>query len=69
MQIADLPMQYAAAKGVEVLDVELDVVVHEPRLKFSVMPHHCLTSRENPEAASFLDITERKRVEEQERFS
>jgi len=27
-------MQYAAAKGVEVLDVELDVVVHEkPRLK------------------------------------
>jgi len=62
-------MQYAAAEGANV-DTELDVVVQEDsRRSCSVMPYRLLTNQKNPEAASahFFDITERKRIEEQER--
>jgi PAS domain S-box-containing protein len=72
VQVIDLPMQYAAAKGVEVLDTELDVVVHEnkPRLKLlgNAAPLFDEQGKSRGSIGAFLDITERKLVEEQERF-
>jgi len=69
---AELPMQCAAAKGVEVLDVELDVVVREgaPVVKLlgNAAPLFDEQGKSRGSVGAFLDITERKRVEDQERF-
>lgn len=72
LQAAELPMQYAAAKGFEVLDTEFDVVVQEdkPRLKLlgNAVPLFDEQGKSRGSIGAFLDITERKRIEEQERF-
>jgi len=67
----DLPMQ-AAAKGIEVLDVELDLVTHNgatiSKLLGNAAPLFDEQGKCRGSIGAFLDITERKRVEEQERF-
>ncbi len=67
----DLPMQMAA-KGIEVLDVELDLVTHNgatiTKLLGNAAPLFDEQGKCRGSIGAFLDITERKRVEEQERF-
>jgi len=72
LEAAELPMQYAAAEGAEVLNAELDLVVHEgePTLKLlaNAAPLFDEQGKTRGSVGVFWDITERKRVEEQERF-
>lgn len=72
LEAVELPMQYAATEGVEVLDTELDLVVHEgkPRLKLLANSAPLFDEQGNSRGSVgvFWDITERNRVEEQERF-
>jgi len=72
LSAAELPMQYAAQKGVEVLNVELDLVVHEGKsvvkLLGNAAPLFDEQGKSRGSVGAFLEITERKRVEEQERF-
>ncbi|WP_250122583.1 PAS domain S-box protein [Chroococcidiopsis sp. CCMEE 29] len=67
----DLPMQ-AAAKGIEVLDVELDLVTQNgatiTKLLGNAAPLFDEQGNCRGSIGAFLDITERKRIEEQERF-
>ena len=68
----DLPMQYAAAQGLDVLDAELDLVVHQgvKRLKLlsKASPLFDEQGKTRGSVGVFWDITERKQIEEQERF-
>ena len=68
----ELPMYYAAAEGVEVLDAELDVLVDQGasvvKLLGNAAPLFDEQGKSRGSVGVFLDITERKRVEEQERF-
>ncbi|WP_223280119.1 PAS domain S-box protein [Nostoc sp. PA-18-2419] len=63
----ELPMQYSAAHGVEVLDVELDVI-HENgkivKLLEYVAPLFDEEGKTRGCVGAFLDITERKQAEE-----
>ncbi|WP_448269348.1 PAS domain S-box protein [Nostoc sp. DSM 114159] len=63
----ELPMQYSAAHGVEVLDYELDVV-HENgkivKLLEYVAPLFDEEGKTRGSVGAFLDITERKQAEE-----
>ncbi|WP_442937061.1 PAS domain S-box protein [Nostoc sp.] len=63
----ELPMQYSAARGVEVLDCELDVV-HEDgkivKLLEYVAPLFDEEGKTRGSVGAFLDITERKQAEE-----
>ncbi|BAZ32157.1 multi-sensor hybrid histidine kinase [Cylindrospermum sp. NIES-4074] len=63
----ELPMQYAAAHGVEVLDVELDIV-HENGQIVKLLEHVAPLFDEEGKTrgciGAFLDITERKQTEE-----
>ncbi|MEH2240907.1 PAS domain S-box protein [Nostoc sp.] len=63
----ELPMQYSATHGVEVLDCELDVV-HENgkivKLLESVAPLFDEQGKTRGSVGAFLDITERKQAEE-----
>ena len=72
LEAFELPMQYAANEGVEVLDVELDVVVQEGEPVVKLVANATPLFDEQRETRGsvgvFWDITERKRVEEQERF-
>lgn len=72
LQAVELPMQSAAAKKTDVLDAELDIVVHEggPALKVigNAAPLFDEQGKSRGSVGVFWDITERKRVEEQERF-
>lgn len=72
LEAAELPMQYVATQGVEVLDAELDLVVREgePPLKLvaNATPLFDEQGKTRGSVGVFWDITERKRVEEQERF-
>jgi len=69
---AELPMQRAAASGMEVLDAEFDVVIREgsSAIKFltNAAPLFDEQGRCRGSIGVFVDITERKRIEEQERF-
>ncbi|MDZ8054783.1 MAG: ATP-binding protein [Aulosira sp. ZfuVER01] len=63
----ELPMQYAAAHGVEVLDVELDVVQENGKvvtLLEYVAPLFDEEGKTRGCIAAFLNITERKQAEE-----
>jgi signal transduction histidine kinase/PAS domain-containing protein/ActR/RegA family two-component response regulator len=66
-----LPMQYAAAHGVEVLNVELDVV-HENGRRVSLyewaVPLFDEKGAVRGAIGVFMDITERRRVEQEQRF-
>ncbi len=67
----ELPMQCAASEGVEVLDAEFDLVIAgEPTLKMiaNAVPLFDEQGKTRGSVGVFWDITERKRVEEQERF-
>ncbi len=72
LKAVELPMQHASAEGVEVLDAELDVVVHNGgqtlKLLGSAAPLFDEQGKSRGSVGAFLDITQRKRVEEQERF-
>ena len=67
----ELPMQYCAAMGVEVLDMEVDVV-HEDGKIVKLLEYAAPLFDEDGKTrgciGAFLDITERKRVEETLRF-
>jgi signal transduction histidine kinase len=69
---AELPMQRAAASGMEVLHAELDVVIREASsaIKFltNAAPLFDEQGRCRGSIGVFVDITERKQIEEQERF-
>ena len=68
----ELPMQRAASSSKPVLDVELDLVVKEgaPPIKLlaNAVPLFDEQGQCRGSIGAFLDITERKRIEEQERF-
>ena len=66
----ELPMQQAAAEGVEVLDAEFDFVIHDSELKLlaNAAPLFDEQGQSRGSVGVFWDITERKRIEEQERF-
>ncbi len=72
LEAFELPMQYAASEGVEVLDRELDLVVQEGepfvKLVANATPLFDEQRETRGSVGVFWDITERKRVEEQERF-
>lgn len=72
LQAVELPMQYAAAHGVDVLDAELELVVREsePTLKLlaNAAPLFDEQGKSRGSVGVFWDITQRKRIEEQERF-
>ncbi|WP_104545530.1 PAS domain S-box protein [Chroococcidiopsis sp. TS-821] len=71
LSAAELPMQYAAAHGVDVLEQEIDVVNENgPPIKLLsyASPLFDEQGKCRGSIGAFLDITERKRVEEQERF-
>ncbi len=67
----ELPMQYAAAHGVEVLNVELDVV-HPNGRRVSLyewaVPLFDERGAVRGAIGVFMDITERRRVEQEQRF-
>lgn len=68
---AELPMQYASANGVDVLEQEFDVVIpNNSVIKLLSYASPLLDEQGQCRGSigAFLDITERKRVEEQERF-
>ncbi|HEY9779630.1 MAG TPA: ATP-binding protein [Leptolyngbyaceae cyanobacterium] len=68
----ELPMQYAAAKGKEILDAELDLIVPGKdsaiKLLGSAAPLFDEQGKCRGSIGAFVDITERKQLEEQERF-
>jgi len=68
---AELPMQYAAAHGVDVLDQEFDVVT-DTNSSIKLLSYAAPLFDEQGQCrgsiGAYLDITERKRIEEQERF-
>lgn len=68
----ELPMQYAAGKGKEVLDAEFDVIVDGNssaiKLLSNAAPLFDEQGRCRGSIGAFIDITERKQIEEQERF-
>jgi len=72
LAIDEQPMQYAAAEGTEVLDAELDLVVHEGEPIVKILTYTAPLFDEQGKSrgsiGAFVDITERKRVEEQERL-
>ncbi|OWY65111.1 histidine kinase [cyanobacterium TDX16] len=69
---SELPMQQAASSGKPVLDVELDLVIKEgtPPVKLlgNAAPLFDEQGQCRGSIGAFVDITERKRIEEQERF-
>jgi PAS domain S-box-containing protein len=68
---AHLPMQTAARDGIVVRDVELEVVHENGRRVFLyayAAPLYDLQRRPRGAFGAFVDITERRRIEEQQRF-
>ncbi|RUT11998.1 hypothetical protein DSM107010_28060 [Chroococcidiopsis cubana SAG 39.79] len=69
---SELPMQQAASSGKPVLDVELDLVTKEgtPPVKLlgNAAPLFDEQGQCRGSIGAFVDITERKRIEDQERF-
>lgn len=68
----ELPMQRAASSGKAVLDVELDLIVRAGAPPIKILANAAPLFDEQGQCrgsiGAFLDITERKRIEEQERF-
>ncbi len=68
----ELPMQQAAASGVDVVESEVEVLVTEvePKIKLlgNAVPLFDEQGKTRGSVGVFWDITERKRLEEQERF-
>jgi len=67
----ELPLQYAAQQGVEVLNKEYDVLITNSssvKLLASAAPLFDEHHRPRGSIAAFVDITERQRIEEQERL-
>ena len=68
----ELPMQYAAASGKDILDLELDVIVDgnssAVRLLSNAAPLFDEQGKCRGSIGAFVDITQRKQIEEQERF-
>ena len=67
----DLPMQYAARHGVEVRDVELEIVHPDGRrviLYEYAAPLYDEHGHIRGAIGAFMDITERRRAEEEQRF-
>ncbi|MBA2748743.1 MAG: PAS domain S-box protein, partial [Tatlockia sp.] len=72
LEAEELPMQQATAKGIEIVDSELDVIVAGGKEKIKLVansvPLFDEQGKTRGSVAVFWDITERKRLEEQERF-
>jgi len=72
LEVAELPMQQATAKGIDIVDSELDVIVAggEEKIKLvaNSVPLFDEQGKTRGSVGVFWDITERKRIEEQERF-
>ncbi|MBW4663865.1 MAG: PAS domain S-box protein [Chroococcus sp. CMT-3BRIN-NPC107] len=68
----ELPMQQATTKGVEVVDNEVEILVSEGKQKLKLLanavPLFDEQGKTRGSVGVFWDITERKRLEEQERF-
>lgn len=68
---AELPLQLAAARGVEVKDAEIDIIRSDGK-KFNLYGYAAPLFDEQGETrgavSAFLEITERKRIERQLRF-
>jgi PAS domain S-box-containing protein len=71
LPIAEQPMQYAAANGVEVADVEIELIHQDGKaihlLEYAA-PLFDEYGKVRGSVGAFLDITERKRTEEAQRF-
>lgn len=72
LNAVELPMQQAAATGIEVLNSEIDLVVDPAEQKLKLLANAAPLFDEQGKSRGsvgvFWDITERKRIEEQERF-
>lgn len=72
LEAVELPMQQAAAQGKEVLDNEIELIVQQGEQKLKLLANTAPLFDEQGKSRGsvgvFWDITERKRVEEQERF-
>ena len=72
LEAAKLPMQQATAKGISIVDSEMDVIVAEGKEKIKLVANSVPLFDEQGKTRGsvgvFWDITERKRIEEQERF-
>lgn len=72
LNAVELPMQQAAAQGIEVLDNEIELAVKQGAQKLKLLANAAPLFDEQGNSRGsvgvFWDITERKRVEEHERF-
>ena len=71
LEAAKLPMQQATAKGISIIDSEMDVIVaggEKIKLVANSVPLFDEQGKTRGSVGVFWDITERKRIEEQERF-
>ncbi len=71
LEIQELPMQQAATKGIDVVDKEIEALVAEGekiKLLANAVPLFDEQGKTRGSVGVFWDITERKRIEEQERF-
>ncbi|KJH72545.1 PAS domain S-box protein [Aliterella atlantica] len=71
LDAVELPMQQAAAQGIEVLNSEIDLLVdttQKLKLLANAAPLFDEQGKSRGSVGVFWDITERKRIEEQERF-
>ncbi len=68
----ELPMQQATAQGINVVDSEIEVLVAEDKQRLKLLanavPLFDEQGKTRGSVGVFWDITERKRIEEQERF-
>lgn len=72
LEAVELPMQQAAAHGIEVLNNEIELIVEHSAQKLKLLANTAPLFDEQGNSRGsvgvFWDITERKRIEEQERF-
>ena len=71
LEAEECPMQQATAKGIDIVDSELDVIVaggKKIKLVANSVPLFDEQGKTRGSVGVFWDITERKRIEEQERF-
>ncbi len=71
LEAAELPMQEATASGIDVVDSEIEVILAQNqkiKLLANAVPLFDEQGKTRGSVGVFWDITERKRIEEQERF-